>query len=108
MHAYASGKFFNAATRRSQFRFVPGNSGPPGPGTNSAGLGIYRYATRCGTVFGHTGNFPGYTIFAASNPAGTRSVDVIVNTQLMNKPGNKVYQALRAAEGLGVCAALHP
>jgi D-alanyl-D-alanine carboxypeptidase len=106
MRAYVKGKFFNAKTRKRQFTFVPGGSGPPGPGTNSAGLAIYRYATKCGTVYGHTGNFPGYTIFAASDPTGTRSVDVIVNTQLMNKPGNKPYQALRAAEGLGVCAAL--
>jgi D-alanyl-D-alanine carboxypeptidase len=108
MRAYVGGKFFNAKTRKSQFSFVPGGSGPPGPGTNSAGLAIYRYATTCGTVYGHTGNFPGYTIFAASNAKGTRSVDVVVNTQLMNKPGNKPYQALRAAEGLGVCAALRP
>jgi D-alanyl-D-alanine carboxypeptidase len=108
MRAYASGKFFNAATRTSQLQFVPGGSGPPGPGTNSAGLGIYRYATSCGTVYGHTGNFPGYTTFAASNSSGTRSVDVIVNTQLQDKPGNKPYQALRQAEGLGVCAALRP
>jgi D-alanyl-D-alanine carboxypeptidase len=106
MRAYASGKFLNAKTRQSQLTFIPGGSGPPGPGKNSAGLAIYRYATTCGTVYGHTGNFPGYTVFAASNPKGTRSVDVIVNTQLQNKPGNKPYQALRAAEGLGVCAAL--
>jgi D-alanyl-D-alanine carboxypeptidase len=106
MRAYASGRFSNAATRKSQLTFVPGGSGPPGPGTNSSGLGIFRYATGCGTVYGHTGNFPGYTIFAAANPKGTRSVDVIVNTQLQDKPGNKPYQALRAAEGLGVCAAM--
>jgi D-alanyl-D-alanine carboxypeptidase len=108
MRAYVRGKFFNARTRRRQFTFVPGSSGPPGPGTNSSGLGLYRYATSCGTVFGHTGNFPGYTIFAASNAQGTRSVDVIVNTQLQDKPGNHPYLALRAAEGLGVCAVLHP
>jgi D-alanyl-D-alanine carboxypeptidase len=106
MRAYASGKLINAATRKSQLTFVPGGSGPPGPGANSAGLGIFRYATRCGTVYGHTGNFPGYTIFAAANPSGTRSVDLIVNTQLQDKPGNKPYQTLRAAEGVGVCAAL--
>ena len=106
IRAYAGGKLFNAATRKSQLRFVPGGSGPPGPGTNSAGLGIYRYATTCGTVYGHTGNFPGYTTFAASNPAGTRSVDVIVNTQLQDEPGNEPYQALLAAESLGVCAAM--
>jgi D-alanyl-D-alanine carboxypeptidase len=108
MRAYVRGKFFNAKTRKSQLTFVPGGSGPPGPGTNSAGLGIFRYTTSCGTVYGHTGNFPGYTLFAASNSTGTHSVDVIVNTQLQNKPGNKPYLALRAAEGLGVCAAMRP
>ena len=43
-------------------------SEPPGPGKNSAGLGIFRYETRCGTVWGHTGNYPGYTQFAAGEP----------------------------------------
>jgi len=106
MRAYVSGRLFSRATHTRQFRFVAGGSGPPGPGTNSAGLAVYRYATRCGTVYGHTGNFPGYTIFAASTSNGRRSVDVIVNTQLQDSPGNTRYQALAAAEGLGVCAAL--
>ncbi len=83
----------------SQLTFVPGESGPPGPGVNSAGLGIYRYATPCGTVYGHTGNIPGYTIFAASTLRGTRSLDVIVNTQLQNTPARPPYVALRAAGG---------
>ena len=61
IRAYASGRLFGAATHSQQLRFVPGSSEPPGPGTNAAGLGIFRYRTRCGTVFGHTGNFPGYT-----------------------------------------------
>lgn len=106
MRAYVSGKLFSAAARARQFRFVAGGSGPPGPGTNSAGLAVFRYATRCGTVYGHTGNFPGYTLFAASTPNGRRSVDVVVSTQLQDSPGNTRYQALRAAEELGVCAAL--
>lgn len=106
MRAYASGKLLNAATRTSQLRFVAGDSGPPGPGKNGAGLGIYRYSTKCGTVYGHTGNLPGYTIFAASNLSGTRSVVVVVNTQLQDKKGNKPFTVLRHAEGLGVCAAL--
>jgi len=107
IRAYASGTLTTPAVHASQLTFVPGESGPPGPGVNSAGLGIYRYATPCGTVYGHTGNIPGYTIFAASTLRGTRSLDVIVNTQLQNTPARPPYVALRAAEGLGVCAALH-
>jgi D-alanyl-D-alanine carboxypeptidase len=107
IRAYASGALIRASAHARQLTFRPGESGPPGPGINSSGLGIYRYATPCGTVYGHTGNFPGYTIFAASTLRGTRSLDVIVNTQLQATPPRPPYVALRAAEGLGVCAALH-
>jgi D-alanyl-D-alanine carboxypeptidase len=107
IRAYASGALITPSTHTRQLTFVPGESGPPGPGINSSGLGIYRYATPCGTVYGHTGNFPGYTIFAASTLRGTRSLDVIVNTQLQATPPRPPYTALRAAEGRGVCAALH-
>jgi hypothetical protein len=37
----------------SQLRFVRGSSGQSGPGQNFAGLAIFRYSTRCGTVYGH-------------------------------------------------------
>ncbi len=101
MRAYASGALVTEAVHDRQLTFVPGESGPAGPGINSSGLGIYRYVTPCGTVYGHTGNFPGYTIFAASTLRGTRSLDVIVNTQLQATPLRPPYAALRAAEGLG-------
>jgi D-alanyl-D-alanine carboxypeptidase len=107
MRAYVSGAFTDRATRSQQFQFVPGGSGPPGPGTNSAGLAIFRYATACGTVYGHTGNFPGYTIFAAATANGSRSVTVIVNEQLNENPVTPAFTQLQAVEGLGVCAALH-
>jgi hypothetical protein len=45
----------------------------PGPGRNSAGLAVFRYRTRCGTVYGHTGNFPGYVQFAAATRDGSRA-----------------------------------
>jgi D-alanyl-D-alanine carboxypeptidase len=107
MRAYVRGAFTDRATRRQQFQFVPGGSGPPGPGTNSAGLAIYRYATTCGTVYGHTGNFPGYTIFAAATADGSRSVTVIVNEQLNENPVTPAFTQLQTVWGLGVCAALH-
>jgi D-alanyl-D-alanine carboxypeptidase len=106
MRAYVRGAFTDEATRQQQFQFIPGNSGPPGPGTNSAGLAIFRYQTKCGTVYGHTGNFPGYTIFAAATADGSRSVTVIVNEQLNDNPVTPVFTQLRAVEDLGVCAAL--
>ncbi len=106
MRAYVSGQLFDRATQADQLQFVGGSSGPPGPGTNSAGLGIFRYETHCGTVLGHTGNIPGYTLFAAASSNGSRSVVVIVNEQLNSSPATPVFTALRRAEGLGVCAAL--
>jgi D-alanyl-D-alanine carboxypeptidase len=107
MRAYVAGRLFGPTVQKAQRQFVPGSSGPPGPGTNSAGLAIYRYQTKCGTVFGHTGNFPGYTMFAAATSDGSRSVVVAVNTQLnANEPVSAAYTALRNAESTAVCAAL--
>jgi len=45
---YVVGRETNSKIRAQQFQFVPGSSDPPGPGTNSAGLGIFRYETRGG------------------------------------------------------------
>ncbi len=106
MRSYVKGELFSKATQAMQLQFVPGSSGPPGPGTNSAGLGIFRYQTNCGTVFGHTGNFPGYTLFAASSRDGARSVVVAINKQVNDTPVTSAFTLLRRAEGLGVCAAL--
>jgi D-alanyl-D-alanine carboxypeptidase len=106
MRAYVRGTLTNAATRSQQFRFVPGSSGPPGPGTNAAGLAVFRYRTTCGTVYGHTGNFPGYTLFSAATSDGSRSVTVFVNEQLNDSPSTPVFTQLRTVDGLGVCAAL--
>ena len=95
-----------AAVHRAQFRFVPGDSEPPGPGTNAAGLGIFRYSTRCGTVYGHTGNTAGYTQFIAASADGRRSVVVSVNAQITPKTDAALFTRLRALYVTGVCAAL--
>ncbi|MGO8871756.1 MAG: serine hydrolase domain-containing protein [Acidimicrobiales bacterium] len=108
MREYVQGGLFGQETHDKQFQFVPGSSGPPGPGENSAGLGIYRYETSCGTVYGHTGNLPGYTLFAASTPNGSQSVVVAVNEQLNSKPATTTFTQLRRTEHLAVCAAIHP
>ncbi len=108
VRGYVGSELFDLQTRASQRQvFEGGSSDPPGPGKNSAGLGIFRYETRCGTVWGHTGNYPGYTQFMAASPNGKRSVTVSVNEQLspvQGAPG--VFDALRHAEGKAVCAAL--
>jgi D-alanyl-D-alanine carboxypeptidase len=107
IRGYVGGELFDAKTQTEQRKVVAGQSGPPGPGKNAAGLGIFRYETRCGTVWGHTGNINGYTQFAAASPDGLRSVTVSVNEPLNlieGTPGG--FEALREVEELAVCAAL--
>ena len=109
IRAYAGAKLFSRNVQAQQLRFVPGNSEPSGPGQNSAGIGIFRYRTRCGTVYGHTGNFFGYTQFAAATLNGRRSVTVSINEQLNQTSTGQalaVFRRLRAAEATAVCAAL--
>jgi len=102
------GELFDERTQAKQRRIVEGGSSePPGPGKNSAGLGIFRYETRCGTVWGHTGNFFGDTQFMAASPDGRRSATVSINTRLAPNFGEPdAYKAIRRAEVLAVSAAL--
>jgi D-alanyl-D-alanine carboxypeptidase len=108
IRAYVGGKLFDERTQAKQRRVIEGGSSePPGPGKNSAGLAIFRYQTRCGTVWGHTGNTFGYTQFAAASADGRRSVTVSINAQHTPTTGSPaVFRALRRAEELAVCAAL--
>ncbi len=105
IRGYVGGKLFSAQTVEAQRQFVPGGGGPPGPGTNSSGLAIYRYETPCGTFYGHTGNMPGYTSFVASDATGERSVAVVANTQISPKADEAIYNALLAVENASLCAA---
>lgn len=108
IRGYVGGKLFDLKTRAKQRRVIEGGSSePPGPGKNSAGLAVFRYETKCGTVWGHTGNTAGYTQFMAASPDGRRSVVVSINEQLTQKAGAPgAFDALRRAEGRAVCAAL--
>jgi D-alanyl-D-alanine carboxypeptidase len=103
IRADLGGVFFGAAQQREQLRFVPGASSPPGPGTNAAGLAIFRYRTRCGTVYGHTGSFPGYTQWAAATADGTRSVTTSLN---IPAPTGALLGRLRSVQTSAVCALL--
>jgi D-alanyl-D-alanine carboxypeptidase len=103
VRADLGGRFFGRAQRRDQLRFVAGSSSPPGPGTNAAGLAIFRYQTRCGTVYGHTGNFPGYVQWAAATADGRRSVTTSLN---IAAPTGALLQQLRSLQAAAVCALL--
>jgi D-alanyl-D-alanine carboxypeptidase len=107
--AYVGGRLFPEDVRRRQLRFRPGASSPPGPGTNFAGLGVFQYRTSCGTVYGHTGSFPGYRLFAAATPDGRGSVVFTVNAQIVPRPGAPEpvpSRLIRRAQELAVCRAL--
>lgn len=97
-----------AATGDLEGPFRPGSSSPPGPGTNAAGLGIFRYRTGCGSVYGHTGSFPGYRILLAASPNGKRSVVFVATSQIVPGGGGspKVAAAITKAQARAVCRAL--
>jgi D-alanyl-D-alanine carboxypeptidase len=98
-----------SASRRAGVAFRPGSSSPPGPGRNSAGIGIFRYRTGCGTVFGHTGSFPGYRVFLAATADGRRSVIFVASAQIVPGSGSpSVAKAITRAQAGAVCRALQP
>jgi D-alanyl-D-alanine carboxypeptidase len=103
IRAELAGRFFGSAQRRQQFRFRAGSSDPPGPGTNSAGLALFRYRTPCGTVYGHTGSFPGYAQWVAATADGRRSVTTSLN---IAPPTGALLGRLRAFQASMVCALL--
>ncbi|HWE09130.1 MAG TPA: serine hydrolase domain-containing protein [Solirubrobacteraceae bacterium] len=96
-------RFFGRAQQREQMHFVPGASSPAGPGTNSAGLALFRYQTKCGAVYGHTGNFPGYVQWAAATADGRRSVTTSLN---IAAPTGALLAQLRSWQAAAVCALL--
>jgi D-alanyl-D-alanine carboxypeptidase len=106
IRAYVRGATTSPPIRMAQFEFRPGSSEPPGPGQNRAGLAIFRYQTRFGTVYGHTGNTPGYTQFAAASGNGRRSVVVSANSQITPTTNPERFAELRQIYTVAVCAAL--
>lgn len=98
-------RLFGADEQREQMALVPGSSSPPGPGVNSAGLSLFRYESRCGTVYGHTGNFPGYVQWAAATANGKRSVTTSLN---IPAPTGELLKELRSVQAKAVCALLRP
>ncbi len=114
--AYVAGRFFGqgpraAAIKRAQRSWLRGESQPAGPGNNWAGMGLFRYSTKCGVMYGHTGSFPGYRVFAASSADGKRSVAFVANAQILsttrgNPNAKQVSARIRRAQVAAVCHAL--
>ena len=59
-------------------------------------------------MYGHTGNFLGYTQLAAASRTGANSVTVSATEQLSLTVHPTVLAMLRHAELLAVCAAMVP
>ena len=106
IRGYAGGALYGKNLVREQRRWIAGASEPAGPGRNMAGLAIFRYATRCGVVLGHTGNFPGYTQLIAAPPDGRRSLTFSVTTQINKSQTPQLLSRLRAVQENFVCALL--
>jgi D-alanyl-D-alanine carboxypeptidase len=66
-------------------------------------MALFRYDTRCGTVYGHTGSILGYTQFIAASRRGDRAVAFTISSQV----ASDLLPELRAAEESAVCAALN-
>jgi D-alanyl-D-alanine carboxypeptidase len=106
IRGYVGRRLFGRALEAAQFHFIPGGmSEPPGPGANAAGLGVFRYRTRCGTMYGHTGNIFGYTQFFAASRNARRSVVVSINGQTTPTMQPQVFTALRHVFLLAACEA---
>ncbi|MGW4726151.1 serine hydrolase domain-containing protein [Streptomyces sp. NPDC004291] len=108
VRAWAGGRdYLSEEVRNQQRRFIPGAaSEPAGPGANAGGLAIFRYTTRCGTVYGHTGNFPGYTQLAVATADGKRSLTFSINTQTSKTLKPELLTKVRAVQEDFVCALL--
>jgi D-alanyl-D-alanine carboxypeptidase len=107
IRGYVGGALYSRHLVREQRRWIAGASEPAGPGQNMAGLALFRYATRCGVVLGHTGNTLGYTQFVAASPDGRRSLSFSVSTQINASQTPDVLDRLRAVQEKFVCALLN-
>jgi D-alanyl-D-alanine carboxypeptidase len=104
IRAYASGELISADTRARQREWIPGCGQPPGPGECSTGLSLYRYRTECGTVFGHSGNFPGFAQLIAASKNGRRSMVVSTNTQIDEPQNLEIFELFDDVNEAAVCA----
>ncbi|MES5818073.1 serine hydrolase domain-containing protein [Streptomyces sp. RG80] len=106
IRGYAGGRLYGRQVVEPQRDWIQGSSEPKGPGRNDAGLGIFRYTTRCGVVLGHTGNTLGYTQLIAATPDGQRSLTFSVTTQINQAQKPDLLRRMRAVQENLVCALL--
>ncbi|MET7997518.1 serine hydrolase domain-containing protein [Amycolatopsis sp. NPDC005232] len=102
IRGYVGGALIDRKTRDAQLQFRRGGSEPPGPGTNAAGLALFRYDTRYGRVYGHTGNTLGYTQFTAATPDGRGGIAVSITAQITPPSGPPLFGQLREVFELAV------
>jgi D-alanyl-D-alanine carboxypeptidase len=110
VRAWNKGLLQTRRIEKAQRTFLPPFTGgePPGPGQNRSGLTLYRYKTACGIVFGHSGNFPGYTQLIAASGDGRRSL-VVSASEALNRPSTgsqAVFAQLQQVYERAACAAL--
>jgi len=111
VRGYVGGALFGEAVQAEQRSlFIPAaGSEPPGPGLNSASLGLFRYQTPCGTVYGHSGNTFGYTQLIVASADGERSATVSISLQRTQKSEGQdadVFEGLQRTEQAAICLAL--
>jgi D-alanyl-D-alanine carboxypeptidase len=111
VRGYVGSALFGVAVQAEQRSlFIPAaGSEPPGPGWNSASLGLFRYQTPCGTVYGHSGNTFGYTQLIVASADGKRSATVSISLQRTQKSEGQaadVFEALQRTEQAAICLAL--
>src|SRR5215210_5789709 len=77
--ALLGGRLVDPVMLRTMKTSVPEGPESDGfPGRRS-GLGIESFPTRCGTAWGHSGNFPGYLVYALTSANGKRQAILVVN-----------------------------
>lgn len=109
VRGYVGGALYGGRMIHAQRRWIEGASEPAGPGHNRAGLALFRYDTRCGAVYGHTGNTLGYTQLVAASPDGRRSLTFSATTQINKATDPAQVERMRELEENLVCALLrHP
>ncbi len=101
--ALLGGELVPADQLEEMMKTTPGAGSPAGPGTNNAGLGIFKWAVPCGEIWGHTGSFPGYRTLGAATEDGSGAIGMTVNATGLPE---EAEQAVLRVQELATCRAL--